>query len=909
MINRKFLYFKTLAGFEAALIDRGDDRTGIRQDSIVFIGQEKLIWNRGVFYGKGEHKDERSKGLFSSEDQLLQTVPLPVKGDWAFVKVGEKYYIYLCEINGVWVNSGSEYSMGITRDEIEQMFRWYTQDQDDLISGLQASISSVDSKYGGAVKDINDILNALPKNFVTPDNISDYLPESSTIPEGVITQDNINDYIPDNIITSDNIGDYITQQDIITVDSELSESSINPVQNAVIYAALQQKVNASQIKDWALRSDLQTYQDILSGKANLSDYEGWLDYLRGLSDEIDDKVDSDYAEDTYAKKGEITQQVTQEVNTYVTEILQTAEHSKGYFSSESELNEEVPNPESGDWAIVSVDGVWMVYKCNTDGEWESTGQEFEFDIDLNGYATKNDIKDLANKSQITQLSNQINDKLDKSTYQSHLEYAEGTYAKKGDVVQQITQIIQSKEHAKGYFDSEAELIEEVPNPESGDWAIVAVNNKWIVYRCNDEGQWASTGQEFTFDINLSTYAKKSELNDLLPKTDFLLFKQGLTSDLADIEGEIAGINTTLAGLDTTSGLQEHERYAEQTYAKKGEVSQQVTQEVHNHVTEIVKTAEKAKGYFDTEQELNQTIPQPEVGDWAIVKVNNQWIVFRCATAGTWQSTGEPYTPSAPDLTLYAKTQDIQDTYATKADLTSHINTAASTYLTQNDLNGYAKLDDIPQDYGTGDVTQQDLLLYTKVSDFNTYKDNVALTYAKKDDLTGLLTQNDLTGLATLIYVDSKVTDLTNRINAISKVGTDNKDLTDFLTELQNRVQYLYNKYISWLLQGDEEPGGDTPVPDIPNTPDNPVTPVTNNNMITLTESAYQALVETGEVNPNTYYFTYVEEEQEEPSSDTTWHFGDAFPIIFNDKWEFGNNFPIILTEQWTFGGAFPIKLT
>jgi hypothetical protein len=48
-------------------------------------------------------------------------------------------------------------------------------------------------------------------------------------------------------------------------------------------------------------------------------------------------------------------------------------------------------------------------------------------------------------------------------------------------------------------------------------------------------------------------------------------------------------------------------------------------------------------------------------------------------------------------------------------------------------------------------------------------------------------------------------------------------------------------------------------------------------MITLTVAQYEALVASNLVNENTYYFTYEEEEQQ-----TTWGFGDKFPVILTD---------------------------
>lgn len=65
------------------------------------------------------------------------------------------------------------------------------------------------------------------------------------------------------------------------------------------------------------------------------------------------------------------------------------------------------------------------------------------------------------------------------------------------------------------------------------------------------------------------------------------------------------------------------------------------------------------------------------------------------------------------------------------------------------------------------------------------------------------------------------------------------------------------------------------------------------NALTLTKSRYDRMVENGEIDPHTYYFTY-EGEEPTPINEETWHFGDSFPIILTDNWAFGGTFPITL---------------
>jgi len=99
--------------------------------------------------------------------------------------------------------------MGISEEELKQMFKWYTEDFDDIIEGIQRSIAGVDTKYEDEIKDIKNILKGIGNQ-----------PE---LPSGIITEENISQYIPQNIITEGNLWNYIT------IDTELSGSSANPV--------------------------------------------------------------------------------------------------------------------------------------------------------------------------------------------------------------------------------------------------------------------------------------------------------------------------------------------------------------------------------------------------------------------------------------------------------------------------------------------------------------------------------------------------------------------------------------------------------------------------------------------------------------------------------------------------------
>ena len=200
MIDNKFLYFKTLQGFEDAKIDRFDGRSGIREDSIVFIGREKLIWNRGVFYGGTSEEDQKNKGLFESELMLKQSVRSPKQGDWAVVKSGSVWYIYSCKQDGIWYNTGNQYSMEVGAELIQQLIDQYSQDYTSQLRQISYNLSRLDTKYQRVTDRIQNFIDSLPTIYST--------------------------------------------------DSQLSTSSDHPVQNRAIALALQKKLEEGDLEDY-----------------------------------------------------------------------------------------------------------------------------------------------------------------------------------------------------------------------------------------------------------------------------------------------------------------------------------------------------------------------------------------------------------------------------------------------------------------------------------------------------------------------------------------------------------------------------------------------------------------------------------------------------------------------------------
>ena len=85
-----------------------------------------------------------------------------------------------------------------------------------------------------------------------------------------------------------------------------------------------------------------------------------------------------------------------------------------------------------------------------------------------------------------------------------------------DIYNQIQIAKENKEKGKGYYDSYQSLIWNIPSPEIGDWAIVKneSNNRWYIYKCVVRGYWKETNEEYTSEVNLNEYPKKSELKTI-----------------------------------------------------------------------------------------------------------------------------------------------------------------------------------------------------------------------------------------------------------------------------------------------------------------------------------------------------------------------------------------------------------
>lgn len=105
---------------------------------------------------------------------------------------------------------------------------------------------------------------------------------------------------------------------------------------------------------------------------------------------------------------------------------------------------------------------------------------------------------------------------------------------------------------KGYYSSYDALIDAIPHPEVGDWAIVQIGDRTIVYQCTTADLWQSTGKNYDTTIDLSEYVKAKYLEAYIKKADA---QEKLVSgkNIKTINGKsLLGEGNVLVGVDTIS---------------------------------------------------------------------------------------------------------------------------------------------------------------------------------------------------------------------------------------------------------------------------------------------------------------------------------------------------------------------
>ncbi len=311
--------------------------------------------------------------------------------------------------------------------------------------------------------------------------------------------------------------------------------------------------------------------------------------------------------------------------------------------------------------------------------------------------------------------------------------------------------------------------------------------------------------------------------------------------------------------------------------------------------------EKAKGYFKSFIQLTTIYPTPSIGDWAIVlsPTDNKLIIASCSIEGMWELTSQEYDRETFDVDQFVKKSEL--------DLSKFVRIESlNDYLKKSELNlsQYVKTSDL-YEILRNSLSQNTITVDNQLSDEST---NPVQNKSVTEALNRKLESSDLEGYAKEQYVRNAVNDRILEVtNAIQDQGVNynirEDAINDKIQQLETLINEIKKKYISWLVDGEEDyyddsddSGSSSGQQHMPNKP-------TRSKMLTLTEEEYQQLVQNNEVEEDVYYFTYIPEV--DPNA--TWGFGDEFPIIFRDKWTFGGTFPI--TFSTTSGiGEFPITL-
>ena len=100
------------------------------------------------------------------------------------------------------------------------------------------------------------------------------------------------------------------------------------------------------------------------------------------------------------------------------------------------------------------------------------------------------------------------------------------------------------------------------------------------------------------------------------------------------------------------------------------------QDFDNFKNSINTQLEKAKGYFSSFEVLETLVPNPTIGDWAIVDDAGTWYICTCEQNGMWTLTQQEF--EKPDINLSEYVRQEQLAY----------------YATIQSLESYAKLEDL-----------------------------------------------------------------------------------------------------------------------------------------------------------------------------------------------------------------------
>ena len=314
--------------------------------------------------------------------------------------------------------------------------------------------------------------------------------------------------------------------------------------------------------------------------------------------------------------------------------------------------------------------------------------------------------------------------------------------------------------------------------------------------------------------------------------------------------------------------------------------QDINEDIYQKIQNIIDNkSNKSKGYYSSLQVLQQAIPNPEVGDWAIVHYGNSNLICVCNTAGTWTLTEEEYEGEEISLDEYVKKTELKT-------------------INNQSLIGDGNIEII----GGGGGGSSDILVATSERDGLMPKESYStLQYINDTIIPGI--QADIKNLEFLIENDSSLQEIIEKYRVIKEFidslenSTEGQDILNGILQqinsLRNEINQTLREYkseqdsIKQRLSSLEENGTTTTI----------VGQEKYRHQL-ITQSRYNALTS---YERNTLYLIT-------DFLDETSVFGDTFPFILggdSDASQFGDTFPFVLDgpiSPTLLGGRFPITL-
>lgn len=669
-------------------------------------------------------------------------------------------------------------------------------------------------------------------------------------------------------ITQEQIQQLIASGVTITVDSELSDTSTNAIQNKVVKAALDTKLDTTSYTVDDTLSDEST--NPIQNKAVKKAIDAIT--IPSLSEYLK-KSDAD---DTYATKDDLSS-VTPDTTGLLTEDdlegYCTTDYVSGTYATKEDLNAKADASSLSGYATTEA------LNSKVDSSTLNTKEtEIKNWVEGKGYLTSHQsLADYATKAELAAI--------DTSVFLIVDELPEDNINVNKIYIYNDTQYRYVPE-------PEVEEGEEVPEGEYGWIAIGEANASVDLAEYLKSATAAST---YATKASLNSYAQVSALNDYVPILSVYYPSGDIPYTPEGQEGYEEAIKLVDTTLDNTSTNPIQNKAVADALATKADSSYVAS----NYATkqQLTNLQGTVAGTYATKAEVTTGLAAKQ----------------NVLTAGDGISISNGVISSTIDNDLYIIVDELP---------LLEINPNKIYILeTQNDDGSYSYTEYRYRQRPEDPEEEEENAAYGW---FPIGRE------LESPDFSGLASQSDLDRLATivdqnnsaalhstdLIDLQTKVAALREQMANVNSFGGDyntlvsrletmfapiasyitgaehSKDLVDLYSYLHKRLNWIQERIATqYVLKKDVDPdttrhwsSAETYEFDVNEATKGP-------SFVTLSKAKYDELVQLGQVSKDIYYFTY--EGEDEPAGET---------------WQFGGTFPITLTDNWTFGGTFPIRL-